>query len=135
LSGIPSLVLTFGNGLMLGAFFALHAHRGVLGEFTGWVSIHGVTELGALVLFGAAGLKLGESVLFPAGETRATSLAAAGPVVGAVATGGVLMLLVAAVLEGVFRQTIVDTNTRIAIAAATFLFWSVYFVFGGRRQP
>ena len=65
LGGIPSLVLTFGNGLMLGAFFALHAHRGLLGEFTGWVSIHGVTELGAMVLFGAAGLKLGESVLFP----------------------------------------------------------------------
>ncbi len=135
LGGIPSLVLTFGNGLMLGAFFALHAHRGLLGEFTGWVSIHGVTELGALVLFGAAGLKLGESVLFPGRETRAAALAATGPVVGAVATGGVLMLLVAATLEGVLRQTIVDTNSRIEIASASFLFWSAYFVFAGRRNP
>ena len=43
---------------------------------------------------------------------------------GAVATGGVLMLLVAAVLEGVFRQTVVDTNQRMEIAAITFLFWT-----------
>lgn len=128
LGGIPSLVFTFGNGLMLGAFFALHAHRGLLGEFTGWVSIHGVTELGALVLFGAAGLKLGQSVLFPGRETRAAALAASGPVVGAVAGGGVLMLLVAAVLEGIFRQTITDTNQRMEIAAITLLFWTGYFV-------
>ena len=134
LGGIPTLVLTFGNGLILGAFLALHAHRGLLGEFTGWVSIHGVTELGALVLFGAAGLKLGQSVLFPGHESRAAALAAAGPLVGAVATGGVLMLLVAAVLEGVFRQTIVDTNHRMEIAAITFLFWTAYFVFAGRRE-
>jgi uncharacterized membrane protein SpoIIM required for sporulation len=134
LGGIPSLVLTFGNGLMLGAFFALHAHRGLLGEFTGWVSIHGVTELGALVLFGAAGLKLGQSVLFPGRETRAAALAAAGPVVGAVAGGGVLMLLVAAVLEGVFRQTIIDTNHRMEIAALTFLLWTAYFAFTARRS-
>jgi uncharacterized membrane protein SpoIIM required for sporulation len=133
LGGIPSLVLTFGNGLMLGAFFALHAHRGLLGEFIGWVSIHGVTELGALVLFGAAGLKLGQSVLFPGRVTRAAALAAAGPVVGAVAGGGVLMLLVAAVLEGVFRQTIVDTNRRMEIAAVSLLLWTSYFLLTGRR--
>jgi uncharacterized membrane protein SpoIIM required for sporulation len=134
LGGIPSLALTFGNGLMLGAFFALHAHRGLLGEFAGWVSIHGVTELGALVLFAAAGLKLGEAVLFPGRRTRLAALAAWGETVGSVAMGGVLMLLVAAVLEGIFRQTIVDTNRRMEIAAATFLFWTAYFVFAGRRN-
>jgi uncharacterized membrane protein SpoIIM required for sporulation len=132
LGGIPSLVLTFGNGLILGAFFALHAHRDLLAEFTGWVSIHGVTELGALVLFAAAGLKLGQSALFPGRESRVEALAGAGPIVGAVATGGVLMLLAAAVLEGFFRQTIVDTNQRLEVAAVTFLFWTSYFVFAGR---
>ena len=134
LGGVPSLILTFGNGLVLGAFFALHAHRNLLGQFTGWVSIHGVTEMGALVLFGAAGLKLGQSVLFPGRQTRAAALAASGTVVGTVATGGVLMLLVAAVLEGVFRQTILDTNHRMEIAATTFVFWTAYFVLAGRRN-
>jgi uncharacterized membrane protein SpoIIM required for sporulation len=119
---------------MLGGFFALHAHRGLLGEFTGWVSIHGVTELGSLILFAAAGLKLGQSALFPGRETRIAALAEAGPIVGAVATGGVLMLLAAAVLEGFFRQMIADTNQRLEIAAITFVFWTSYFVFAGRRS-
>ena len=134
LGGIPSLLLTFGNGLILGAFFALHLHRDLLSQFTGWVSIHGVTELGAITLFGAAGLKLGLSVLFPGRQTRAAALAESGAVVGTVAAGGVLMLLVAAVLEGVFRQTIGDTNLRVSVAAGTLLFWTLYFTLAGRRK-
>ncbi len=134
LGGIPSLLLTFGNGLILGAFFALHLHRDLFGQFTGWVSIHGVTELGAIVLFGAAGLKLGMDVLFPGRRARAAALADSGAVVGTVAGGGVLMLLVAAILEGVFRQTIGDTNLRVSIGAATLIFWTLYFTLGGRRK-
>jgi len=133
--GIPTLLLTFGNGLMLGAFLALHYHRGLLGQFVGWVSIHGVTELGAIVLFGAAGLKLGEIVLFPGRHSRADALSLHGPIAGTVAVGGVLMLLVAAVLEGVFRQVITDTDTRLTVAFTSLLFWVAYFSLAGRRDP
>ena len=44
------------------------------------------------------------------------------------------MLLVAAVLEGVFRQTVANTDQRLAIAFASFVFWTVYFTFVGRRR-
>jgi uncharacterized membrane protein SpoIIM required for sporulation len=134
LGGIPTLLLTFANGLMLGAILALHAHRGLGLEITGWLFIHGVTELGAIVLFAAAGLKLGELVLFPGRRARADALAIDGTAIGEVAVGGVLMLLVAAVLEGVFRQTIANTDGRLAVAFATLLFWTVYFTFAGRRK-
>jgi hypothetical protein len=43
------------------------------------------------------------------------------------------MLLVAAVLEGVFRQTIANTDQRLGIAFTSFLFWTLYFTFVGRR--
>jgi uncharacterized membrane protein SpoIIM required for sporulation len=134
LGGIPTLLLTFGNGLMVGAILALHAHRGLGLEITGWLMIHGVTELGAIVLFAAAGLKLGEVVLFPGQRSRADALAADGMAIGDVAVGGVLMLLVAAVLEGVFRQTIANTDGRLAVAFATLVFWTVYFTLAGRRK-
>jgi uncharacterized membrane protein SpoIIM required for sporulation len=133
-AGVPTLLLTFANGLVLGAFMALHLHRGLLGQFTGWVSIHGVTELGAIVLFAAAGLKLGELVLFPGRYTRADALQLYGPTTGEVAVGGVLMLLVAAVLEGVFRQLIADTNVRLSVALASLLLWTVYYALTGRRE-
>lgn len=134
MGGIPTLLLTFANGLMVGAFLALHAHRGIGLEFTGWLLIHGVTELGAIVLFAAAGLKLGELVLFPGRRSRADALAEDGTAIGEVAVGGVLMLLVAAVLEGVFRQTIANTDGRLTVAFASLLFWVVYYSFAGRGK-
>jgi uncharacterized membrane protein SpoIIM required for sporulation len=134
LGGIPTLLLTFANGLMVGAILALHAHRGLGLEITGWLFIHGVTELGAIVLFAAAGLKMGELVLFPGRRSRADALAADGTMIGEVAVGGVLMLLVAAVLEGIFRQTIANTDQRLAVAFVTLIFWTTYFAFAGRGK-
>ncbi len=132
--GIPTLLLTLGNGLVLGAFLAIHAHRGLLGEFTGWVSVHGVTEMTAIVLFGAAGLRLGELVLFPGRRKRADALAESGASIGEVAVGGVLLLVVAAFLEGVIRQTVIDTNVRLLVALFTLVFWFSYFSIAGRRR-
>ena len=134
LGGIPSLLLTFGNGLMFGAFLGLHANRGLGLDITGWLLIHGVTELGAIVLFAAAGLKLGALILFPGSRSRADALAVDGTAIGEVAVGGVLMLLVAAVLEGVFRQVIANTDQRLAIAFATLALWTAYFTFVGRGK-
>jgi len=134
LGGVPTLLLTFANGLMAGAFIALHARRGLLHEFTGWLLIHGVTELGAIVLFAAAGLRIGELILFPGTRSRADALAHHGPAIGEAAMGGVLMLLVAAVLEGVFRETVANTDQRLAIALASLLLWTVYFTFAGRGR-
>jgi uncharacterized membrane protein SpoIIM required for sporulation len=134
LGGIPTLLLTFANGLMVGAFIALHAHRGLAHDFSGWMLIHGVTELGAIVIFAAAGLRLGELILFPGRHSRADALAINGSAIGEAAVGGVIMLLVAAVLEGVFRQTVANTDQRLAIAFASFVFWTVYFTFVGRSR-
>jgi len=134
LGGIPTFLLTFANGLMVGAFVALHARRGLGLDFTGWMMIHGVTELGAIVLFAAAGLKLGELVLFPGHRSRADALAEDGTAIGEVAVGGVLMLLVAAVLEGIFRQVIANTDERLTVAFVTLLFWTLYFTLVGRRR-
>jgi uncharacterized membrane protein SpoIIM required for sporulation len=134
LGGIPTLLLTFANGLMVGAFVALHEHRGLGQDFTGWLLIHGVTELGAIVIFAAAGLRLGELVLFPGRHSRADALALHGGAIGEVAVGGVVMLLVAAVLEGVFRETVANTDQRLLIALASLLFWTLYFLLMGRRS-
>ena len=132
--GIPTLLLTFANGLMAGAMIALHVRRGLGLDFTGWLLIHGVTELSAIVLFAAAGLKLGELILFPGPHSRADALAIHGNAIGEVAVGGVVMLLVAAVLEGIFRQTVVNTDQRLAIAIGSLAFWILYFRFAGRKE-
>jgi len=102
-------------------------------DFLGWLSVHGVTELSAITLFGAAGLILAEKVLFPNRMTRLESLATQGKVAAQIAIGAMMMLFVAGILEGGFRQLIQPTEWRFAIGGVTGLLWLSYYTLAGRR--
>lgn len=133
LGGVPTLLLLAYQGVILGAFFALHHNRGLLYDFVGWVSIHGVTEIGALILCGAGGLVVAEKLLFPGRYSRLDSLAQSGRAAAGLAGGAVLMLFVAGLIEGGFRQLIADTPARLAIGLATGALWVAYFLSNHRR--
>lgn len=131
--GLPTFLLVFYNGTIIGLFAALHVDRGVGLDLFGWLSIHGVTELGAVVLAAGAGLSLGRAVLFPGRLRRADALRAAAGDAVKVALVAALMLVAAALLEGFGRQLITDTTTRILIGwgvGALWLIWSM----GGRKR-
>ena len=51
-----------------------------------------------------------------------------------VALGAVSMFLVAGLIEGIFRQTVGEQMVRWSVAGGTFLLWSTYFLFAGRRR-
>jgi uncharacterized membrane protein SpoIIM required for sporulation len=131
--GVPTVLLLISNGLMLGAFMALFASHGLAFELGGWLLIHGTTELFAIVLAGAAGLKIGWAVIFPGARSRLVSASAAGRVAATAMSGVILMLLVAGVLEGVGRQTITSDVARYSIAAAMLAFWCLYYYLPRRR--
>jgi uncharacterized membrane protein SpoIIM required for sporulation len=124
---IPTIFLLIENGLMLGAFFALYVSRGLGFQLGGWLFIHGATELFAVVLGGAAGLKIGWSVIFPGERTRLESAAAAGRAAAGVLAGVVVMLIFAGLLEGFARQLITNDALRYAIAVSTLTIWLGYF--------
>jgi uncharacterized membrane protein SpoIIM required for sporulation len=132
-AGVPSVMLMAYQGLVLGAFTALHYNRDLTVDFLGWLSIHGVTELTAIALFAAAGLVIAEKLLFPGRYSRIESLALHGRQAGTLAVGAVLMLFVAAFLEGGCRQLVASTPGRFAIASATAIFWFAYFRYAGRN--
>lgn len=125
--GVPTIILLLMNGAMLGAMLHVFISKGVGFEFGGWLLIHGVTELFAIILAGAAGLKIGWAVAFPGRRSRLDSLSEAGRSSGAAVMGVVIMLMVAGLLEGFGRQLIVDDLTRYAIAAVTAVIWGLYF--------
>jgi uncharacterized membrane protein SpoIIM required for sporulation len=125
-AGVPTILLIAYQGLILGAFIALHYDRGLTVEFLGWVSIHGVTEISAILLCGAAGLVVAEKMLFPDRYSRVDSLAIHGRLAAEIAVGAVLMFFVAAILEGGFRELVASTPGRFAIAAATAVGWLAY---------
>jgi uncharacterized membrane protein SpoIIM required for sporulation len=131
---LPAAFLMFYNGLMLGAFVAIFYSHGLLVPFGGWTMIHGITELFAVTLAGAAGIRIGWKLAFPGEKSRLAAAADAGRTGAIVMGGAVVMLGFAGLLEGFGRQMITGTVLRYAIAVATALIWGTYFYFPRRRR-
>ena len=131
--GVPTIMLVAYNGLGIGAFIALHADLGLTVDCLAWLSIHGVTELLALVLSGAAGLRIAELIIFPGRLPRLESLSRYGRRAAGIAVGAVGLDFVAAILEGGFRQLINNTPGRLVFALMTALVWLYYFTRAGRE--
>jgi uncharacterized membrane protein SpoIIM required for sporulation len=132
-AGVPTVLLSVYQGLPLGAMIAIHHNRELTVDFLGWLSIHGVTELGALILFAAGGLVIAEKILFPGRYSRIENLALHGRLAAQMAAGAVLMLFVAAILEGGCRQLVANTPLRFAIGFGVGALWLIYFSFSGRE--
>jgi uncharacterized membrane protein SpoIIM required for sporulation len=132
-AGVPTVMLCAYQGLILGAFLALHYDRGLAVDFLGWITIHGTTELGAVILLAAGGLVIAEKILFPGRYSRLDNLALHGRQAAQIAAGGVLMLFVAAILEGGFRQLVHSTPARFGIGLTIGALWLAYFSLSGRR--
>ncbi|HEX5379965.1 MAG TPA: stage II sporulation protein M [Phenylobacterium sp.] len=129
---VPTAALMAYNGAMLGAFLSLFISRGLGIEAGGWLFIHGVTELFAVTLAGAAGFSIGWATVFPGQQSRVEAIAAAGRKAAIVMVGVVVMLFVAGLLEGFARQLIQSTPVRYAVAVASAVVWGLYFYF---RRP
>ncbi|NQY98645.1 MAG: stage II sporulation protein M [Henriciella sp.] len=125
--GIPTAVLLIYNGVYLGSFYAVFWQKGLAYELTGWLFIHGVTELFAVILAGAAGFMIGGAVAFPGRKTRMQSMREAGEKAAMVIIGAVVTLFLAALLEGFGRQLINSDTVRYTIAGSSLIFWLGYF--------
>lgn len=131
----PAIMLTFYNGLAIGAFVGLHVERGLGWDLFGWLSIHGVTELSAIGIASGGGLQLGAAILFPGQHTRGEALRIAGRDAAKLAIIAGLMLIAAAILEGYGRQLVQDTNMRLIIGWGVGALWLWWFTQTGRERP
>lgn len=132
LFGLPVILMLFYNGMILGAMTALFHDRNLAIPWWSWILPHGITELLAIVLCGAAGLTIGQRIIFATRHSRWHELATVGRRMGAVVGGAVLMLLLAGFIEGIFRQVVHDLGLRYALAIASGVAWLAYFRFAGR---
>jgi len=123
----PTSLLMIYNGCTLGAMVAVFASKGLGLEFGAWLAIHGTTELFAIILAGAAGMRIGMATAFPGRLARLASAVKAGRSAAFVMVGVVVMLVVAGLLEGIGRQVVDNTLSRTLIGGAMLLFWLVYY--------
>jgi uncharacterized membrane protein SpoIIM required for sporulation len=131
--GVPTAALLFTTGLMLGAFSALYAARGLSVDMWAWLMIHGTTEILAVALCGGAGFVLASALIFPTRQSRMQNLARRGREASRIVIGAVAMFFAAALLEGFGRQLITDISLRYLIGAGMLLFWLLYFLRSGNR--
>ncbi len=132
---IAGVIFSFGsglillsNGIMLGCFQYFFYQHGLLGESILTIYIHGTLELFSIIMAGAAGLAIGNSILFPGTYTRLVSFQR-GAVIGLKMVSGVVPLfIVAGFLEGfITRHTEFPDSIRITIILASLAFIVWYF--------
>ncbi len=126
LAAVPTILLITYNGMILGAFAAVHHQAGIYGEMWAWILPHGITEIGAIVLCGGVGLQIGWATVCPGIRTRAEALSRVSGEAGRTIVGAALMLVFAAIIESYFRQSHLSTQVRLTFAAATGVFWLLY---------
>ena len=133
LAGLGTLFVLFFNGLHIGSIAGHLTRLDYVETFYPFVVGHGAFELTAIVFSGAAGLKLGYSILNPGQFSRLNALRLAGRESIPMLYGIVLMLVIAAFIEAFW-----SSNARLPIAvkyAAGAICWALVLLysFSGKR--
>ncbi len=135
LFGIGSIFFLIYNGLFIGAIAGYVAQIGYGQTFFSFVIGHGAFELTAIVFSGAAGLKLGFSLVDPGEYRRLVALKLAAKEAIVIVYGATLMLIIAAVLEAFWSSSsIVPVDVKFAVGAVFWLLVIWYCSFGGRAE-
>jgi uncharacterized membrane protein SpoIIM required for sporulation len=119
----------FQNGMMVGAFQYYFFSKGL-----GWKSVlviwlHGTLEISSIIIAGAAGLVLGNSILFPGTHQRLYSLKRGGKDGLKLMIGLVPIFITAAFVEGfITRYSNMSLWISIPILSLSLLFIIWYFI-------
>ena len=134
LAGVGSLFYLFFNGLVIGAIAGHLTEAGFGDAFWSFVIGHGAFELTAIALAGAAGLKLGWSLLAPGQLRRSHALKMASKTAIALVSGAFFFLLIAAFIEAFWSSSQLPAAIKYGVGAALWILVLSYFVLAGRGE-
>lgn len=133
LAGLGSVFFLVYNGLVIGTVFGHLQATGNLGNLLEFTSGHSAWELTGIVVSGAAGLKLGWSLVVTNGLTRSASMRRAGPEVLRLVAGAAALILIAAAIEGFWSATEVPRVLKFAFGALQVPIVAAWLGWGGRQ--
>jgi len=132
-AGIGSLFFLAFNGIFGGAIAGHLTHLGLSRTFYSFVATHSAFELTAIVLSGAAGLRLGHALLAPKNQSRVQALIKAARESIVIVYGVILMLLIAAAIEAFWSsQRWIPLPMKYSIAAVCWAAVLSYLTLQGR---
>jgi uncharacterized membrane protein SpoIIM required for sporulation len=132
LACIPTVLLLAYNGVNVGVAAGMFADAGELDRFFGLILPHGLLELTAVIIAGAAGLRVGWAVIAPGDRSRAEALGTEARRAVLIALGLMVAFVVAGFIEGFVTGRGVPTALRIAIGVAAELAFVLWIVVQGR---
>ena len=132
-AGVGSIWFLGANGVVIGAVAGYLTQVGYTQTFWSFVAGHSSLELLAIVISGAAGLRLGMAVIAPGNMSRRAALVAAARPAVRLMYGAAMMFLAAAFVEAFWSPlTEVPFQVKIAVGAAGWLVLFAYFLLAGR---
>jgi len=133
--GLGSIFFLIYNGVILGAVAGHLTQLQFTQTFYPFVIGHGAFELTAIVFSGAAGLKLGYSLINPGQYRRVMALKLAAKDAIKIMYGAVSMLVIAAFIEAFWSSsTLVPSEVKYAVGTVFWLIVISYCVFSGRTS-
>jgi uncharacterized membrane protein SpoIIM required for sporulation len=124
----PPIYMLISNGWLMGALVAVVAPTGHLGSLWAGILMHGVFELTALFICGAAGLLLGWSFIAPGQLRRKDALVANAKDAVALAIGTVPLFIIAGLIEGNISHSSLPHAFKFGLALFEFVALMLYFL-------
>ncbi len=132
--GLGSAFVLVNNGMVVGGVAAVIHQHGYSSNFWSFVSSHGGIELGAIVLSGAAGLRIGLSLVNPGLLTRRDALVEASKDAGLLMFGVITLLVIAAGIEAWVSPSPLPRELKWAFGAVNLAGFVAYLALAGRGK-
>ena len=120
------------NGSNVGVAAGLFAAVGQQPKFWGLILPHGLLELTAVVIAGAAGIRLGWAIIAPGDRTRVEALSREGRRSIVIILGLVAAFITAGAIEGFVTGSTLPTFARVGLGVVVELAFLTYIVVQGR---
>jgi uncharacterized membrane protein SpoIIM required for sporulation len=133
-AGLGTLAVLFANGTMIGVFLGVGRTHGALLDLVAVVAPHGILELCAFMIAAGAGFVMGFALIAPGDLTRAEALTRGARQALRLALGAALLLLPAALVEGLLspQATGLFSSDRIRILfGASLAVLGLLYLFAG----
>lgn len=102
--GVGTALMLFINGVLLGALAYVYAAKDMAGWFWAWILPHGIPEITAICIAGAAGFVIARGLAAPKGLSRRDALRREATVALKLLMGTLLLFVLAGCIEGTISQ-------------------------------
>ncbi|MCK5697208.1 MAG: stage II sporulation protein M [Gammaproteobacteria bacterium] len=133
--GVGSIFTLLFNGLYIGAIAGHLTSIGYSSTFWSFVSGHSAIELTAIALSGAAGLKMGFSLLIPGRKSRYQSLLDAAKISVKIMVGAMFMFFIAAFIEAFWSSSkMIPIYIKYIVGISLWILMCLYFISVGHTR-